>query len=224
MDASLDKTTLSTISLLESRLLRIEHLLYGPTAALASAQTESTVEAMEDLERRFNHLLSRIRVYGELMKICTSGGVPERTLRQLLTLRVLTDNSHPTLFQPPPPTEPPTQLGPEAIQATVLASAASFPATASSLTSVNDCPIPEPSQSAALASLVPKMRGIEATQIAQEAEMAELRARSEEVLKNWYRQGVMGASEFVADLEGRAERVERRVRRAEREQVEAAAI
>ncbi|KAF6821113.1 nuclear distribution protein [Colletotrichum plurivorum] len=203
MDSSLDKTTLSTISLLESRLLRIEHLLYGPTAAPASAQTESTVEAMEDLERRFNHLLSRIRVYGELMKIY---------------------NSHPTLFQPPPPTEPPIQLGPEAIQATVLASAASFPATASSLTSVNDCPIPEPSQSAALASLVPKMRGIEATQIAQEAEMAELRARSEEVLKNWYQQGVMGASEFVADLEGRAERIERRVRRAEREQVEAAAI
>ncbi|KAF6795423.1 nuclear distribution protein [Colletotrichum sojae] len=203
MDSSLDKTTLSTISLLESRLLRIEHLLYGPTVAPASAQTESTFEAMEDLERRFNHLLSRIRVYGELMKI---------------------HNSHPTLFQPPPPTEPPTQLGPEAIQATVLASAASFPATASSLTSVNDCPIPEPSQSAALASLVPRMRGIEATQIAQEAEMAELRARSEEVLKSWYQQDVMGASEFVADLEGRAERAERRVRRAEREQVEAAAI
>ncbi|GKT42791.1 uncharacterized protein ColSpa_02972 [Colletotrichum spaethianum] len=203
MDNSLDTTTLSTVSLLESRLLRIEHLLYGPAAASPSSQTESAVETLEDLERRFNHLLSRIRVYGELMKIY---------------------NSHPTLFQPPPPSEPPTQLAPEAVQATVLASAASFPATASSLTSVNDCPIPEPSQSAALASLVPKMRGIEATQIAQEAEMAELRARSEEVLKSWYQYGVLGASEFVAEVEGRVERVERRVRRAEREKEEAAAI
>lgn len=68
------------------------------------------------------------------------------------------------------------------------------------------------------------MRGIEATQIAQEAEMAQLRERSEEVLKNWYQQGVIGASEFVADVEGRVERAERRVRRAEREKEEAAAI
>ncbi|KAF4897827.1 hypothetical protein CGCF415_v011044 [Colletotrichum fructicola] len=203
MDSSLDTTTLSTISLLESRLLRIEHLLYGPTAAPPSLNADSAVDGLEDLERRFNHLLSRIRVYGELMKIY---------------------NSHPTLFQPPPPSEPPIQLGPEAVQATVLASAASFPATASSLTSVNDCPIPEPSQSASLASLVPRMRGIEATQIAQEAEMAQLRERSEEVLKKWYQQGVLGASEFVADVEGRVERAERRVRRAEREKEEAAAI
>ncbi|KAK1480133.1 nuclear distribution protein [Colletotrichum cuscutae] len=203
MDTSLDKTTLSTISLLESRLLRIEHLLYGPTAPSHSSQTESAVDTLEDLERRFNHLLSRIRVYGELMKIY---------------------NSQPTLFQPPPPPEPPIHLAPEAIQATVLASAAAFPATASSLTSVNDCPIPESSQSAALASLMPRLRGIEATQIAQEAEMAELRARSENVLQAWYQQGVLGVSDFVADVEGRVEMIERRVRRAEREKEAAAAL
>ncbi|KAK2033793.1 hypothetical protein LX32DRAFT_648982 [Colletotrichum zoysiae] len=202
MDNSLDNTTLSTVSLLESRLLRIEHLLYGPAAASSPSRTGSVVETLEELERRFNHLLSRIRVYGELMKLY---------------------NSHPTLFQPPPPFEPPTQLAPEAVQATVLASAASFPATASSLTSVNDCPIPESSQSAVLASLVPKMRGIEATQMAQEAEMADLRARSEEVLKSWYQQGVLSASEFVAEVEGRVERVERHVRRAQREKKEEAA-
>jgi len=61
--------------------------------------------------------------------------------------------------------------------------------------------------------------------MAQEAEMAELRARSEEVLKSWYQQGVLGASEFVAEVEGRVERVERHVRRAQREKKdEAAAI
>ncbi|GJC97676.1 Nuclear distribution protein [Colletotrichum higginsianum IMI 349063] len=219
MDNSLDNTTLSTVSLLESRLLRIEHLLYGPTAASPSSQTESAVDTLQDLERRFNHLLSRIRVYGELMKICTSSAHLMPT-----SLTRVVDNFHPTLFQPPPPPEPPTQLAPEAVQATVLASAASFPATASSLTSVNDCPIPESSQSAALASLVPKMRGIETMQIAQEAEMADLRARSEEVLKRWYQHSILGASEFVADVEGRVELVERRVRRAEREKEEAAAI
>lgn len=221
MESSLDNTTLSTISLLESRLLRIEHLLYGPTAALPSLHTDSAVDGLEDLERRFKHLLSRIRVYGEIVKICVFA---RHEVFVCTADLVSPDNSHPTLFQPPPPSEPPVQLGPEAVQATVLASAASFPATASSLTSVNDCPIPEPSQSAALASLVPRMRGIEATQFAQEAEMAELRARSEDVLKNWYQQRVLGASEFVADIEGRVERLERRVRRAEREKKEAAAI
>lgn len=54
--------------------------------------------------------------------------------------------------------------------------------------------------------------------------MAELRARSEEVLQAWYQQGVLGVSDFVADVEGRVEMVERRVRRAEREKEAATAL
>jgi hypothetical protein len=108
-------------------------------------------------------------------------------------------------------------LTPEAVRATVLASASSFSAAASSLTAVSDCPIPDPSQSAALVALLPRMRGIEATQLAQAAEIAELRAHSEDVLRTWYEDGVLGTSQFVADVEGRVEKVERQVRRAERE-------
>ncbi|KAL2754094.1 hypothetical protein ACRALDRAFT_1075976 [Sodiomyces alcalophilus JCM 7366] len=199
MDSTLDNTTLSTLSLLEARLLRIEHLLYGPSATPSSSQLshdESVAETLETLERRFYALLGRIKVYGELMKIY---------------------KTHPTLFHPPPPDQPPIDLPAEAIRATVIASAATFPAIASSLTSVSDCPIPDATQSAALASLLPRMRGVEATQRAQAAEMAELRARSEAVIQGWYEDGVLAASRFVADAESRAEKVERRVRRAERE-------
>jgi hypothetical protein len=99
----------------------------------------------------------------------------------------------------------------------VLASASAFPATASALTAVSDCPVPDPAQSAALVALAPRMRGIEATQLAQAAEAAELRALSEDVLRRWYEYGVVESSRFVADVEGRVEKVERRVRRAERE-------
>ena len=126
------------------------------------------------------------------------------------------DKSNPTLFHQAS-TESPADLSPEAIRATVIASAASFPATASALTSVSDCPIPEASQSAALAALAPRMKGIEATQRAQQAEMAELRARSEAVIQAWYENGVMGASRFVADVEGRLSKSDRHVRRAEKE-------
>lgn len=60
------------------------------------------------------------------------------------------------------------------------------------------------------------MKGIEATQLAQAAEIAELRARSEVAVRQWYKHDVMGYSDFVAVVEGRIERVERVVRRNEK--------
>ena len=76
MEDTLDKTTLSTIALLEARLLRIEHLLYGPTSAPSRPADDSVATSLADLERRFSYLLSRIRVYGELLKICTDTDPP----------------------------------------------------------------------------------------------------------------------------------------------------
>jgi hypothetical protein len=67
----MDETTLSTLDLLESRLLRVEHLLYGQNVSLSLGQDYSTVEKIDDLEKRFSLLIAKIRVYGELLKICT---------------------------------------------------------------------------------------------------------------------------------------------------------
>ncbi|KAI2782042.1 hypothetical protein F4815DRAFT_443494 [Daldinia loculata] len=192
MESTLDTTTLSTISLLEARLLRIEHLLYGHTAQQPKV---STIRSMQELEHRFVTLLQRMRVYAELLKLY---------------------KSQPTLFQPPPPSQPPSELSPEALRAIVLAAASSFPATASALTAISDTPIPDPAHTATLAALLPKMKGIEATQIAQAAEIAELRARSEVVVRQWYEHNVMSYSNFVAGVESRVENAERVVRRVER--------
>lgn len=79
----------------------------------------------------------------------------------------------------------------------------------------SDTPVPDPKLSADLVALLPRLKGIEATQLAQEAEIAELRARSERVVRGWYEGRVVGYGGFVADIEGRVERVERKVRRAE---------
>lgn len=71
---SLDQTSLTTISLLEARLMRIEHLLYGTSAPSTSSQqktSSSAVTSLVELERRFATLLSRFRVYTDILKLCT---------------------------------------------------------------------------------------------------------------------------------------------------------
>lgn len=82
---------------------------------------------------------------------------------------------------------------------------------------IKDCPIPDPSQSASIIALAERMKGLEATQMSQAAEMSELRARSERLIRAWYEGSMLSRSEFVADVEGRMEKVERSVRRAEHE-------
>ena len=103
----------------------------------------------------------------------------------------------------------------------MLSSASSYPTTASALTAVvADTPVPDPALSARLAALLPRMAGLEAARCAQDAEVAELRARSEAVVRRFYEHRALPASEFVAAAESRVGRVERAVRRAQRERDE----
>ncbi|KAI1098673.1 hypothetical protein F4804DRAFT_324076 [Jackrogersella minutella] len=192
MESTLDNTTVSTISLLGARLLRLEHLLYGHNTQQPKV---SAIRSMQELEHRFGILLQRMRVYAELLKLY---------------------KSQPTLFQPPPPTEPPSELSPDSLRSIVLAAASSYPATASALTAISDTPVPDPALTANLAALLPRMKGVEATQLAQAAEIAELRTRSEAVVRQWYERDVIGYSNFVAGIEGRVERAERIVKRVEK--------
>jgi len=195
----LDETTLSTLSLLESRLLRVEHLLHGQSGSQPVLQNGQTTLKLGDLERQFNGLVSKVRVYADLLKIY---------------------KTHPDFFRVPDASEPPSQLSPDAVSAIVLASASSYQSTLSTLTAIKDTSIPDPSASAALIALSDRMKALEATQLAQAAEVAELRTRSEAVIRSWYESSVLGNAQFMADVEGRIEKVERQVRRAEREREE----
>jgi hypothetical protein len=97
----------------------------------------------------------------------------------------------------------------------VLSFASSFPSTVSALTAVtSDTPVPDPKLSADLVALLPRMKGVEATQLAQQTQIGELRDRSERVVRKWYEERVVGYGSFIADIEGRVENVERKVRRA----------
>jgi hypothetical protein len=53
-------------------------------------------------------------------------------------------------------------------------------------------------------------------QRAQEAEMAELRERSEVVLRRWYEEKVLSYGGWIANVESRIETAERQVRRTEK--------
>ncbi|KAK4169768.1 hypothetical protein QBC43DRAFT_197919 [Cladorrhinum sp. PSN259] len=207
MEETLDKTSLTTIELLEARLLRIEHILYGPTTPPSQPPPDSAITSLAELEHRFNVLVRHFRVYAEILKIY---------------------NTNPDFFQAQPSdpatpyaNTPPTSLSPEAVRATVLSYASQFPSTVSALSAVTaDTPVPDANLSAELVSLMPRMKGIEATQLAQEAEIAELRARSEQVVKAWYEGGVLQYGRSIADAEGRLEKVEHGLRRVVRARTE----
>lgn len=70
MENSLDVTTITTLQLLESRLLHLEQMVYGisPTDPPTSNEV-SVARQLENLERRFRALLSRVRVYNDIHKI-----------------------------------------------------------------------------------------------------------------------------------------------------------
>lgn len=234
MDNTLDQTTLGTISLLESRVQRIEHIIYGSAGPTTHQPQDAAVSSLAELERRFNQLQRHFRVYREILQICTPTAitasishlciVPVRELTR--SSRFPIDESHPSLFQgglatTSPNDLPPTQLSPEVVCETVLAYATAFPTIASSLTAATaDTPIPDAKQSADLAALGPRMRGIEALQHAQAAEMSELRIRSEKVVRAWYEGGVLSYGGTLAKMEGRLEQVDRGVRRVERRRAE----
>ncbi|CAK7272831.1 hypothetical protein SEPCBS119000_005330 [Sporothrix epigloea] len=187
-----------TLELLEARLRRAEHLLYGiePDHSAQPAAT-TAVDGLAELERRFSSLVSNVRVYAELLKIY---------------------KLHPSLFQAPPAGMPPTQLDTDALRATVLSYASAFPATASALNAaLVDTPVPDTSLSAHLAGLTPRMEAMLATQKLLDTEVAGLRRRSERLVRLYYEQQALGSAKIMERMESRLERAEGRVRRLETE-------
>src|SRR4051812_41681552 len=103
-------TALETIANLEARLLRVEQLLYGPRAGVEELPNVSVVESLAELQRRFASLLSRFRVYAELLKICTSTvlGLPTEMIYSRYIGRLLTRNRQKSPLPLPATTSIPT--------------------------------------------------------------------------------------------------------------------
>lgn len=213
MDQTFDKTASETIDLLAARLRRIEHAVCGhidTTSITTSDVSISAYERLADLEHVLHGLASKSRVIQDLLKL--------REFILFARLRRsswwLSDAKYPDLFQSIDPDQLPTTLDTSAVLSIILASASSYPSTASRLTSVLDMPIPSAELSAQLINLQPRIAKIEALQMSQNAELSALRQRTAAVLQRWYTVDVLRTGENWAELEERIQQVEQKVRKA----------
>ncbi|KAK2624100.1 hypothetical protein QTJ16_006734 [Diplocarpon rosae] len=193
MEHTFDKIATETIDLLEARLHRLEFAFSGQTEGASSASNEFTVtQRLASLEHSLHQLTLKSRAVQELLKL---------------------HSKHPDLFQSPNPQDLPTTLDDAAILSIVMASASSYPSTSSRLTSIMDVSVPPAELSTQLIDLQPRIAKAEALQAAQNADIAELRERSAAVVQRWYTTDVLRAGEAWAEVEGRVEKVEQRLRR-----------
>lgn len=75
--------------------------------------------------------------------------------------------------------------------------------------------MPDPTLSAGLIELMPRMEKLSGVQDGQAREIAELRVRTAKVLQRVYEVCLLGGGEVWGEWEGRIENVERGVRRGE---------
>ncbi|KFY81088.1 hypothetical protein V499_00126 [Pseudogymnoascus sp. VKM F-103] len=195
MDHDADDTARLTLDLLEARLRQAEYTIYGHLDGNAnSRKRKSVAERLHELEKGLDVITAKSKVAQDLLKLRAR---------------------HPDLFYSPDSEVPPSLLDLPSKSAIVLSSAASFPLTASSLTSIRDTPIPEAERSAKIIATRPQVSELEALQAAQTKTIASLKERTAAVLQRWYSVDILQSGEHWAEIEGRIDTMEQGVRRAE---------
>ncbi|KAL0637400.1 hypothetical protein Q9L58_003603 [Maublancomyces gigas] len=196
MDGSADSIAEQTLFALETRLRRIEFVLAGSSedpvgdlyARRKSGKESSVKSRLNTLERDLSRL-----------------AIKSRTVKDMLDLHT----NFPEIFKNVYPATQTSSLSSEEKLSTVLSAAPSFHATSSQLTSIMDTLIPNPSVSADLISLVPRINRAEVVQQAQAKEIADLRRRSAALLERWYLLGIEGVNECFAEWDERALEVDK---------------
>ncbi|KAI5303118.1 hypothetical protein KEM56_007891 [Ascosphaera pollenicola] len=188
-----------TIELLETRLKRLEYLLTGDVSwtgevggiSHPTSSNETVSARLENVENEIFKLMAKVPAVREILTLYTR---------------------FPDLFQTVPPTQLPATPDQQTIIAIIFSYATAFPETASRLTALKDLPIPPASESAALASLQPRLDKLTAEQAEQTREIAELRTRTALLMQRWLEVGVVGGSDVWSEWEERIEAAERRIR------------
>ncbi|KAF8463823.1 hypothetical protein BDZ91DRAFT_776877 [Kalaharituber pfeilii] len=211
MDDPLENTAEETIRELTLRLRRLEYLLLGNDSPVADLVDPSKITRESSVLARINHLDKKL----------TALYSHSHTVHNLLDLYV----QFPELFRDPTlPTPLPQHLFPASPDipstlttgeklATVLATASSFQSFSSQLNAIMDSPIPNPSTSTELISLIPRINKTELLQESQMKEIAALRKRTAQVLERWYLVGVEGINECFAEWDERTLEVEKSLTR-----------
>lgn len=212
MDGSADTIAEETLFALEARICRIEFVLAGCSEdpigelyALRKSGKESSVKSrLNALERDLLRLATKSRTVKDMLDLRLSPHPSLSAGSSVLTNFIHPDSNFPEIFKNVYPATQTSGLSFEEKLSTILSVAPSFHATSSQLTSIMDTLIPNPSVSADLISLVPRINRAEVIQQAQAKEIADLRKRSAALLERWYLLGIEGVNECFAEWDERA--------------------
>ncbi|KAL4949628.1 hypothetical protein BDW69DRAFT_188144, partial [Aspergillus filifer] len=201
-----ETTTLSTLTLLETRLNRLTYLLTGDTTWSGVPELpskpknidETVARRLEKLERDLERLRERESVVGDLL------GVYDRFPDLFKPSSSSPTTS--TSAQPQSPTDETTEDSTQeptpdidTQKAIILSYATSIPETSSRLSSLSETPLPDTALSTSLISQIPRMNSLAAKQDVQAKEIAELRVKTANLLRRYYELSVLGAGEVWGD-------------------------
>lgn len=194
MAKDLDETAVLTLDLLEARLRALEYVINGHYTVVTSGGTskKTAVEKLEELEGGLDQLTAGSRFVSDLLELRTR---------------------YPDLFQNSDGDTLPSLLTTATKSAIVISTAAAYPLTASSLTSILDTPIPSAETSAKITALGPQVSELTALQVSQTDIIASLRNRTAKAIQRWYSVDVLQSGEYWAEVEGRVDAAEQTFRR-----------
>lgn len=198
---------LTTLTLLESRLHRLEFLLSSSTDTNGVPKvTTPPVKNNDTIASRLNSLED------DLTKLAANSTLVQDMLRLQARFPDLLGASSATMK--PNDTDQSTEAS------VVLAHASSFPETASRLSSLKDLSIPPAEASSKLVELQPRLEKVKEVQDRQLRQVTELRERSARIVERWISQGVVGSGEAWAEMEACVRELEKGVRKVERRNTE----
>lgn len=228
-------TAVSTLSLLNLRLSRLEFLLTGssPTSTAKPAvrdsssinviSTPSSVDVniptqLHQLQTRLANLKRLDGLPGTLVRMIDNLRREYPELFPATTTKATSLSSSPLQQEQPSPSPSITTLSQQSTE--ILTHSTLYTSTSAHLQTLSTLRIPPAEHSANLINAAPRLAKLKERQEKLDAEIDELRARSAAAVEWWVKHGVVGMGELWEDWEERVNVCERRVRREERRQRE----
>lgn len=208
---------LSTLSLLNVRLSRLEYLLKGysaPTQDVSRNVSGVTASSTSDIPTRLRDLETRLNSLKRL------DGLPGNLVRMVDQLRRQYPEVLPLATRDASQDEAVSTHELSTRASEVLSNSTLFTTTSAHLQTLQTLRIPSANLSANLINATPRLQKLKERQIKLDQEIAQLKSRSADVVEWWMQTGVLGMGELWDDWEDRVTVCERALRREERRRKE----
>lgn len=202
MAATTNETAAATLSMLEERLHRLDYAINGDVLPIEDDNKDNELQPRASAA-------ARLRTLERALKTLTTKSHAVSDILQI-------QQQCPELFHAADEQTIPSTLHPASLAQLILAHEGLYKTASSQLSTLHDnSTIPDTAPLVKLIGLEPRIEKVEAKQIEQAREFADLRLRSMRLLENWYKLGVLDMGEKWADWEERLRDCEIMVRRKE---------